>query len=61
MPRKRNERTSPRVASQAGRLLRDLKTKKRVKSVAGSALSHAEGESEVITAESLLAQIEATR
>ncbi len=37
----RNEKTSKRVASRAARLLRNRKTPKNVKSVAGSALTQA--------------------
>jgi len=37
----RNERTSKRVASKAGRLLRKKSTSKATKSVAGSALTQA--------------------
>ncbi|MFC2018561.1 hypothetical protein ACFLU4_01220 [Chloroflexota bacterium] len=38
---KRNEQTSPRVASKAGRILSDPKSTKREKSVAASALTQA--------------------
>ena len=41
MPRKRNEQTSQSVASKAGKLLRNPKTPKGVKSVAASALTQA--------------------
>ncbi len=37
----RNERTSPRVASKAARVLRNPHSTKREKSVAGSALTQA--------------------
>lgn len=37
----RNEKTSPSVASKAAKLLRDPKSSKAVKSVAGSALTQA--------------------
>ena len=37
----RNERTSPRVATKASKILRNPKTPANVKSVAGSALTQA--------------------
>ena len=37
----RNERTSPKVASKAGKILSDPKSTKREKSVAASALTQA--------------------
>jgi len=41
MPKSRNEQTSARVASQAGRILRDPKSTKAQKSVAASDLTQA--------------------
>lgn len=41
MAKKRNERTSKKVAKTAGKLLGSKKTSKAVKSVAGSALTQA--------------------
>lgn len=38
---KRNEQTSPKVASKAGKILSDPKSTKREKSVAASALTQA--------------------
>ncbi len=42
---KRNEQTSPKVASRAGKVLSDPKSTKREKSVAGSALTQARNKS----------------
>lgn len=41
MAKKKNEQTSKEVASKASKLLSDPKTPKKVKSVAGSALTQA--------------------